>query len=760
MKKLDVPAILLAILAFAAPIIGGQFASDQAALPPGALPYALFGGGEVPTLTAALLSLLAVVALCTLLLRRRVVQVPHQAIGGLLLVFLAVLAGAVGTSAFKTVSFSVWVQWLSYAIAFFAVVASLGRSKGPLVLIAAMFAGCVVTALFALNEYSIHRPGDPTWRVFALWVNPNATAAMLLVGVYLGLGLVFVRDRIESLVAGLGTALIVFAIMLTGSKGVLSLALPISLVVFASLVVRSRHAFAAPLAALACVGVSGVTAVCFLKGSGWVALIFSVLVSLIIVGLGASEEKRKYLAGRLAAVAGVVVVFYALLTFTAPHAASSASGGPAAPFARVASAEQTQEQSASFRLLLWKSAATLIRKNPMGYGLGTYGAESSRPGLTTQTKLAHNTYLQLGAEASLLAPILLISFMGLWLFMVLRGARSQPDSVMALRAAATTAVIAVGIHNLVDSDLYYFGIGVCVFMLLGVSLLLAGDAVAPELLPKPMRMAGTILATITGIFAIYAGSVEEIKARVRGDLSINDIQGATAGTQMLNGIAPNDGESWYLTARLSQSLADQLEATKKAAANTPTTKNLRALANSEEQSGMAASAYSTLQQALAIDPNNFLTLTQLMKLEAQEGDQNQAELFANRLVATEETEYFKIRSLPQIVPTETYAARLFLAARTQDPKQRTELLQGAINGYLSYLKTTVPVLKQSLAGVPNGDFGGETLKKAWDNLEAGRTAAVDLAKTYRAMGLPDKAAEADGFVKEFADGALGLSESK
>src|SRR5204862_536544 len=65
---------------------------------------------------------------------------------------------------------------------------------------------------------------------------------------------------------------------------------------------------------------------------------------------------------------------------------------PATPVA-TASADQN-EQSSGFRFLLWKGAAKLIKSNPIGYGIGTYRYESARPGYTTETQLAHNTFLQ------------------------------------------------------------------------------------------------------------------------------------------------------------------------------------------------------------------------------------------------------------------------------------------------------------------------------------------------------------------------------
>ncbi len=749
--KIPVSLALLVAAAALAPIFGGQYASDQLPLMPGGLFSAILGSGETPTLTNALIAVLVIAAGVMLLLRRRVLQIPNQTLGALTPLFVFVLAASVLASSFRSVSIVTFAEWATYGIAFFTAVAATGRERGPKLVCLAIFAGCVVVALRGLSEYGQMRSIDPTWRIFGGWVNPNATAAMLLVGLFLGLGETLNRERIYAGLAGLGTALIVFAIMLTGSKGALSLAMPICIVVFCATLSRKPSVGGQALMAAAVVVAGLITGLCFLKGLGWVALIACLVLGLALLALAPEGRVR---AARVALVAVAALCLVGLL---AVSTAASKNTDALSPFTRVSASGETQEQSSSFRLQLWKSAADLIRMNPVGYGLGTYAFESGRPGRTTQTKLAHNAYLQLGAEASVAAPLVLLALLGYWFYLMLRRPGSAPPEQSILRAEITAAVAAIAVHSFVDSDFYYFGIGLCVFILLGVGLLVASDAVAPESLPAPFRRLCAAMAVVVWVAFLYGGVIETLKAELRGNALTGNLADAKSNAEALAAIAGIDGEAWELRSQLEPTATAIESDLENAVQLAPSTRNMRQLAAIQQRLGKPATAYATLVRALDTDPNNLLTLSQIMRLEQDAGDRDQATKYATRLVGVESTDYFKTRSIPEVEPTETYAARVYLARNASSPKEAVSLLAPAVAGYQDYLRTTWPLVQRTAKGELQANYAGETLAKAEEHLREGEASAHLLSAAYRSVGDSADASKADAAARDFE---LALDSAK
>jgi hypothetical protein len=187
-KKLDLPLILLAVAGFLAPLIGGQVAVDSIALAPGSDPFisALMGAPETPTMSHAILAVLCTAALVIMMLQRKIMQVPNNTVGGLFVVLLSLIVSTIGVSSFRAVSIPAAMEWVSYGICFYAVVSIVGRQRGPVVLLSSIFAGCVLLALLGIREYGDMKAIDPTWRIFAQWVGPNAMAAVLVIGFYIG----------------------------------------------------------------------------------------------------------------------------------------------------------------------------------------------------------------------------------------------------------------------------------------------------------------------------------------------------------------------------------------------------------------------------------------------------------------------------------------------------------------------------------------------------------------------------------------------
>ena len=564
----------------------------------------------------------------------------------------------------------------------------MGRKQGPLWIIGAVFAGSGVVALRGIIEYSEMKAIDPTWRIFAGWVNPNATAVVLMIGLLCGLGLVSRLQRPVNLLVVSGTVLIGLALLLTQSKGAI-IATGIGLVAF-------------------CV----------------FALIFT----------GTSALKP---VGSTAGLVALLFVFaFGLSQASAPKAGVAGSSA----VSRFTNAGSTQEQSSGFRILLWRGAINLVKKNPIGYGIGTYRYESARPGLTTQTILTHSSPLQLAAEASPFSPILLVFLLGFWLRSVAKGTRAQPEPTGILKASIVAATFAIFAHSWVDSDLHYFGVGFAFFGLLAVGLLLSADAVSPEHLPTNFRVPIAVVALVPGLFGLYLGAGEALRAESRGLAMTGDRAGAFQRANAAVGLLGIDGEAYALAGRNSESSTEAISNLRRAADLSPTTRNLRALARYQEANGEEKDAVVTLLKALFRDPYNLPTLSLLWQVQRKTGAVDQAQATAERLLTVEKKPYFLIRSLPDVIPTETYEAREFLAQIAGSSEQRIRLLSEAVAGFREYAGRTVPQVLGSVGADGKGSYADEDLASVKRKMELAAKLAEELARLYRAEG---KAAEGD-----------------
>ncbi|MBX7135689.1 MAG: O-antigen ligase family protein [Fimbriimonadaceae bacterium] len=675
--KISLPQALVLIAIVLATVAGGYPASTGGSLEPGIGPLILnfWTGDSAPILAHAIPIVLACTALAITLWQRRVIQAPSLRFWACLGAFLAILGASVVFSRFTMVSIQTWLEWLSYGAITCAVVATMGRGKGPHVLLWTLTGAVGFVAVRGVMEYA--GQSDPTWRIFAGWVNPNALAGILLLGLFPALGLVMSEERPVTKVAAAAIAVMIgLALVLTQSKG------------------------------------------------GYAAAVVGA-VAILVLGAAWSGVRR-------AGLAAIPILLVAVLAvgLSMRKAPAGAPGGGA--LARVAQASSTSEQSSGFRILLWKTAIALTKERPTGSGIGTFRFESARPGLVQQTVLAHQSWLQLAAEASPIALGLIVVMLVLWLAEMFRGARSVPAERNLARASVVAAVAAGVAHSFIDSDLYYFGSGFVFFALLGCGLQLSADGSGPELLPKNLRRAVALAGCgILAVGSVYFGAVDGLKARVRGAFAARDAETANSALNSLAGLASSDGEVYAMRAA-TRTGAERLADLRLAAKLNPTTSNFRALATTHLDAKEYVSAVEALKSALEIDPNNFGALSLLIEAEVGQDQLQAAIVAARRLVEVEETSYFKIRALPEVIPTATYSARLFLAKQTTTPAEQIEWLQPAVDGYVQYAETTVPRVKlMDKEGVP---FAGETLVEAQAKLAEGLAAADLLIRAYEASG--------------------------
>lgn len=676
---------LLAVACFLATIIGGQVSTD--ALPFSSLVDGVFGGGELPLTARAVVGTMLLLGAAMALWKHGVVQLPKPSFTVLAIAIVGFSALSITLSRFLYQSASGWLNWVLFACGFFLAVAASGRGLGPRLVLGSFAVGGAVVALKGLLEYGQAFATEPTRRIFADWNNPNALAAMLLVCLFAALALasdeVAKRRWAWAAVAGLHA----MALLLTQSRG------------------------------------------------GFLAAAVGLLAWAVMTVAWGGSKRLVVAAVPMAMVAGLFLVI--------GQATPQAAPGQAAPLQRVVDRGAEQEQSAGFRILLWRSSVDLMRDHPLGTGPSTYRFWSAQPGLTQQTHMAHQSFLHKGVESGVLGMVALLVLGLRWMLTMLQGARALPVERNLARAGVIAGVLASVAHGFIDSNLWYFGSGLAVFVLLGVGIQLSADGCGPERLPEQARrMTALVLCGFPLLGIWLVASVEVQKASVVGLFANGQIRQASDLVNRLRASYPWDGEVWFLSGLYSQEARDpqrRQEFLQEASERMPSTRVLRALARVQQQRGQTDEALETLNQALEMDPNNLPSLLLKLEWHDQLGDQEEAAEVARKMVGLLDEPYLVVAALPDVVPTEPAEALLFLARIEDDPNQKAQYLEQALDIYERYALRTLPKVRMfSRAGMP---FAGETPETARESMLKARAAASELAAVYSGLGEGVLAAE-------------------
>lgn len=699
-KNLRPEALLLAVAAFLAPVIGGHVSTDARPLFEGLIGEIL-GGGGLP-LTARFLVGALVIAAFGLALRNRVVQIPNLRLLALLTALLFVFGATVLITDFRSVAFREWQSWLLYASTFLATITIAGRQKNVRLLLAVIGTAVSIVALKGIGEYVQIMAQEPTYRIFADWNNPNAVASLFILGSLVLLGLAAAEEGRNRLFALLGASLTVLALILTQSKG------------------------------------------------GYLA--FGVgLVALLAFLFGFKQPKK--LGFALAPVLVGVILAFAL----GQAAQSQSQGGQA--LARITDTGSTAEQSAGFRQNLWKTSLQLAQDHPAGTGIGTFRYYSAQPGLTDQTVFAHQTFLQTLAEGGILSLAVFLAFAALWFYLVVRQTQVQPDQTRALKAGVLAAVVGFGAHGMVESNLSFFGTAFLFFILLALGLQLATDATSPESMPSGVRTGvAVVLCFIPFVLLALTASGEIKKATFRTAMERGDAPLLASLAEGLKSPPYNDPEALYL-ASFSPEYApnpasppkdqpnqiSRLSLLDRAVQGLPSPMFLRAAAAQARLLGDTDRALAYLDQIAVYHPTNLPA--GLLKIEILDEARRylEAQKAAQDLIQAESTVAFQVRAIPEIVPTQTLEARIYLAQTESDPQTLINLLQPTVDSYLDYKAQTYSKLLWMKEQMQKADpstpvedrqvaYGGERLDDAIQKLLKSQQAAIKLAEAYAQLG--------------------------
>lgn len=662
------PLLIVAIVLTAA-IFGAWVPSDP--VPVTDVLSSMYGEFQGAAMGHALIGLLIFSGLLAVALKKRVIPTPHLKILLPLAIVEFAVAVSFGVSQYRHLSLMTMIEWLAYGAAFVLTVASVGRGSGVrLVLIAFTLAGAWL-ALLGIREYG-DQP-DATWRIFAHTMGPNVLAAFLVVTLFPACALVATEDRVGKLLGGIGGSAIVASLMLTGSKGGL---------------------LAAIIGAIAMVLTAGKHA------------------KQIVVGLA------------ICATVGFT------LSYAITHRPTKQSVG-GSPLARVSGAGATSEQSSGFRKNLWVGSAKLIAANPVGYGIGTYRFQSARPGTTTQTQLAHNSFLQLGVETGVLGLTGFLVFLALLARTTFSRTGQQPPLVRMQKSAVVGSIGAFLAHSIFDSDLQIFGLGIMFFVLSGVALQLAVDGSTPEFL-RPALRRGLIAASCLLPFAmLYFGWVDLKHGLLLGGLSGSNPQQLKSDMKDLQRLAPLDSRVFFTSYQISASAKVDHDQWRplllRAISLGPTLAMYRALARLSKTDGAASPDYY-LDKVYEFDPYNYPGLQLDIELNRIDNP-DRAKRAAEKLVASEATPYFTIRSIPEVIPLETFKARIYLAEALSG-SAKAAMLKPAVEGFGMYAKTTIPEIRRFAISGFDGGYGGTTKAEALSEIETG----LALVESYRLVG--------------------------
>ncbi len=704
-RRIPLELGLLCLAALLAPLIGGHVSVTPRAVELGLLGE-VFGGGALPYLARLILALPILAGFAILAMQNRIIQLPNIRLMALLTLLIGLLGIGILAGKFPYSALGEWLSWFIYGGALFLTVAAGGRVRGLNAVLAALCIGITLLAIRGIFEYVGMMAREPSYRIFAGWTNPNAVASVLVAGTLLMAGLAASLNRWAGILAGVGSFAAMSALILTQSKGAF-LAVGIGVIVLLGTAILGR--------------------------AGWrrtsIALLPLALGAVFAFGLGRM-------------------------------AANNAASAPA--FSRLVAAGTTSEQSVGFRQNLWKSAVAIASDHPMGVGPGGFRYYSTQPGLTESTVHAHQSYLQLAVEGGWFTLAIFGALTVVWVGYAFRGFRVQPPERRILRGGILAGAFGLAAHGMTESNLSYVGAGIVLFILVGLSLQLSTDGTSPEALPRSIRMSVVLACCVFPLLglAIFAAG-EAKKATLMNALASGERDAVISAIDGLARGNYGDPEAAYLVALYgSRSEEDRADNLVKVSATLPTPRVLRATVRSLMETGQIERALALNQKVFDIDPNNLKAWLLQLELHQTTGNTQEAIRTAEKLIRLEQSPSFQVRAIPEMVPTETYEARLFIADRERDPVNRAKLLREAITGFNRYATTSVPlVIQMTDAGLES--YAGETREESARKLKLAETAVQDYLRILESPGVRESEGESVETVTEMSKSfAVDLDTSR
>jgi len=545
----------------------------------------------------------------------------------------------------------------------------------------ARFAGIVVLAAAVAAAIGVREwiaevmVNNPVWRVFGGFYNPTAFAAFLVMAIPLAVALALrARDTAYRVLWGFIALLTTFALYLTGSRG------------------------------------------------GWLALAVAALAFAVL--LVATSSRR-----RLLVALGVPLLLLLL-------------GGPLLfrPMReRLFPMAPKAEQSNAFRVYTWRATAQMAAARPvLGFGPGTFQYVFPRYEVAGFTRMAHNSYLQMAAEAG--APALL-AFLALLGACGAAGARAlrrhAADSDRPLLIAAMAAGAGFLVMNLLDYGWYVGGVATTFGLLLGLMLnasrpdeALHPPPAAPprksrkkaksqakaaprRTHPLPRLPRRRVILFLLALLALFAAALPPMLAAwasvpaldaMRLD-ALGDTGGSDAAMREATELMPLHA-GYYRHLAVLAGYPQGVNEVRRAIALQPThALNYMVLARLYQHGQRPRDAAEAYRGAIRLNPHFLAARRQLGDLLLDLGDTRGAQEAYLDTLALETEPYGRIRALEQHVETEYAYAHYGLAriamgdGRCDEAMGRLELVLQVLD---EYDRVTRP-LQQKLIEIGEGD---------------------------------------------------------
>ncbi len=349
---------------------------------------------------------------------------------------------------------------------------------------------------------------------------------------------------------------------------------------------------------------------------------------------------------------------------------------------RVASTK-AEVHSGGFRIYTWRGTARMAEANPIhGTGLGTFAIAYPKYAYVGYTKLAHNTYLQLAAEAGIPSAVVLIlllasSALPPMALLLRRRIPSDPETdTEGIKWIPETGLILSGLvggasasmaRNLVDSDWYVTAIGIGFWAVLGSAVALSGSWRWDLRLSRKVGIiAGVILILpVLWVLTTLAGESAAVLAEKAGP---QNPESAARWYGVAAKLDPLNAEYHRkLGGYLMYSLPDDATAEiRKAIGLEPgNAKNHYQLARVLEVYRDADGAIGAYKQALECNPNAVEVMLALARVYERTGQRPEALRVWRRMVEVENSPYERVRAVPEYVTPEYAFAHLALGQEAE-----------------------------------------------------------------------------------------------
>lgn len=488
-------------------------------------------------------------------------------------------------------------------------------------------------AFYGIVEYlrTLMIIGDPTWRIFATFVNPNILAGFLV-------------------------ALIppTFALFLLSQKGEIVL----GFILFAQMIAL------------------------FLTGSrgGFLALIGASLFFIVVI------VRMKMLKPFIRKGIPLLLIAATLAYF----------GGFVKPLGRRVAGGGTVEevQSSAFRTLLWRSAETMIKAKPWGWGGGTFELVYPRYAIGGFSRTSHNSYLQFASEVGLQGLIALLVFLFLLAFHIHKLHQILPQNDAFILGSLLAGGLASALHSIVDYDWQITANFFTLFLLAGLSASLL------DLKSKKLDKRTAVFPFLFLLFSLHL-SISEHYLQVAKEVLREDPWRAKECLKLSLRFFPVRGEAkWYLgMLTFKNNEKEGLKLLKDAVRLRPYPPNFYQLGKLYLAKDDKREAEEWFRRTLEVDPHSLPALLALSKLYIEDKRTKKAEEILRKILEIEKSPFELSKPIaffkePAYPIAKVELAKMIMESNPQEARKLLEEAERQCEQYISTYRQWKEVMEQ------------------------------------------------------------------